>query len=439
MALIELSPGSPARPVVSGPPPAYVYRRLGLIMSVILLLALGGAAPQASLLWQHTAHLGFGDQADFVVGDARVYAVDFATVPPMISAWSAADGRQLWRQPGPPGGTEGLYSLNARTAGLLVVNVRQSATVLDAATGSVRWNSPTPLQPLDTHTGLVTDEQFRPGTEYDPDSGEPGRLYGTTSEVLHTEPALSTTLRGVDLATGRELWSATVPGSVSSAWTGSAVVTFSADRITLRSATTGKVLHERVVEGGGSATTWGETAGDTLLVHYGAYGESGRVVAYSAGSLAERWSMDQPDSQGSSVTCTGLPCRQSRTEVSVLDPATGAVLWRSKDDLDLMRFGAEEVFEAYSGADPKAVVDRRTGTPLLRLDPWTTFSPLPRDNGYLLTMPDGDAKAVALLLTGSRTLQPLGRVPAGMAPCLAGPAYVACRAVTGVEVYRYLR
>ncbi|WP_244876534.1 outer membrane protein assembly factor BamB family protein [Winogradskya consettensis] len=437
VALIELSTEAPAQPV-GGPPPAYVYRRLGLFLSVLLVLALGGAARPESMLLRHTGHIPLGD-ADFVIGDGRLYAADFAVDPPVITAWSAATGRRLWRVQGPAGSTEGYYSLSAGVPGLLMVNVARSTTVLDGGTGALRWRSPTPLQALAAGQGLVTSESFRAGTEYDPESGEPGRLYGTTSQTLHTEPALSTSLEGVELATGRHLWSVTVPGSVATVWTGTAVVVFSADRVTVRSPSTGEVLRERAVADSGAWPMWGEVAGDTVLVHHGAFGEGGEVVAYALDTLDERWQQNQPDSQGSSSTCVGLPCRKTRTDLTVLDPRTGTALWSAGNDLDLVAFGNDAILELRSLSTPQRVVDRGTGRVRVELGTWSSFVDLADSRGYLLMRPEpGAGLVLGLLRRGAPAIQLLGRIPRAAAACERDEKYLACRVGGSAEVYQYL-
>ncbi|AGL20191.1 PQQ-binding-like beta-propeller repeat protein [Actinoplanes sp. N902-109] len=436
MALIELSTERPAQPVAAGPPPARYYRRAGLLVCALLVLALGGAAPQVSMLWQRTARLPTGN-ADFAIGDGRVFTVAFTAAAPPITAWSAGTGRRLWSVPGPPGDTEGRYTLYAGISGLLIVTVGDTTTVLDAATGALRWQTPAALQTLDTHTGLLVEERFRPGTGYDPNSGDPGLLYGTGLGNLHTEPPVSTALRGVDLATGRTRWTASTPGPAATTATAAGLVVIAAGRITLRSAATGAVLRERPAERS-TQPAWGEAVGRVLLVHHGSPGEAGALVAYDTRTLDRLWARDQPDSQGNPVTCTGLICLLSRTDVLVLDPATGAERWRSDRTMDLVGAGDTTVLELYPGADPKAVADRRTGTPLLALDSWTGYAALPGNRGFLLLRSEGSDKLLAVLPTGARTVRPLGRVPAGMTPCLPDKAFVACRVQSGVEVYHYL-
>ncbi|AGL20192.1 hypothetical protein L083_6682 [Actinoplanes sp. N902-109] len=434
MALIELSTGPPAQPVAAGPPPAWVYRRAGLLVSVLLLLALGGAAPPSSVLWQHVSRIEIGtsDLQGVVLGGGRLFGVEANTPHLPVSAWSVTTGRKLWSVPD-------LFvddRLTALPSGLLVLTSDRGMTVLDAATGAQRWAAWEPGRILDPRTALLIGEQFRPGTGYDPNSGAPGRLYGSGFGGLHTEPAQRTTLSVVDLPTGRVRWSATTPGSIATASTGTGVVMFTADRIILRSAATGEVLHERTLDADHRNSVGGEVHGDVVLTHQGDYGRAGRITAYDARTLDRLWEQAEPDPQGNPVRCLGVPCLVSRTDVTVLDPATGAALWRSDTSSDLISFGDSALLEV-DALDPKALVDRRTGRTLLTLDRWTSYARLPDGTGLLLLASEGRNQVVGLLPAGATKIQPLGRAPAVVVPCLPDTSYAACRVFTAYEVYRY--
>ncbi|MGA5305163.1 hypothetical protein ACPCHT_35015 [Nucisporomicrobium flavum] len=441
MALIELSPETPAAPDPPAAPPAYVYRRLGLALAALLTLALGGAAPVSSLLWQRAGRVPAPAGTEVQLLGGRLYALDFQQRPPLITAWSADPVRRLWTAPGPQGSEEEPYYLTDATPDLLMVNVRRSTTVLDARTGAVRWRSATPLQRLDDRTGLVLRETFRPGTEYDVDTGAPGRLYGSTTEQLHTEPARSTAIDGVELGTGRRLWSASVPGSISTAWTGRAIVVLSADRLTVRSPRDGAVLRERAVPRvAGGLPVWGEAVGDVLLVHYGGFGEGGPVVAYAVDTLAPLWQQYQPDPQGSAAACAGLPCVRSLTEVQVVDPRTGRLLWRAEPDTDLLAFGPGSVLEVRGQTSPLRSVEQATGRVLADLSGWRGFVAVrgERDEAYVLTRPEPDlSTSVGVLRAGRTAVQPLGRIPLAATQCQADTATVACRVGGGMDVFRY--
>lgn len=444
MALIELSPENPAPPAAATPPPAYVYRRAGLLLAALLLLALGGSAPPSSLIWRRTGVVPLSEAGDFQLFDGRLYTVDYSSVPPRIRALTTDPVRELWSVPGPPGNQDQPYFITDASAGLVMIRTGRATTVLDARTGEQRWRTPHLVQRLGENIGLVQEERFRPGTEYDPESGEPGRLYGSTSDILHTEPARSTSLSGVDMTTGRRVWSAVTPGSVSAQWLGperGSVAVLSADRLTERSASTGAVVREQAVPRiGGRGPAWFEPIGDVLLVHYGEFGEGGRVAAYAQDTLDLLWQRDEPDSQGSAVTCAGLPCAKSRTDLALLDARTGALLWRPAPGDDLIAFGAGSVLEARSSSRPLRIADGRTGRTVTDLRFWMTYTSSPRADAYLLTRFEAATRSTVtgMLRPGSTAVQPLGRIPETTGECRADTAAVACRAPDGVAVYRHL-
>lgn len=439
MALIELSPETPPSPAATTAPPAYVYRRIGLVLVAVLLCTLGGAAPVESRLWERTGLAPVPIGTDFQLAGGRLHTLDLDTQPPVVTAWSIDGARKLWSVPGPDGTAEEPYFLYEATPDLLMINVRRTTTVLDARTGAVRWRSATPLGRLDDRTGLTMEEHFRPGTEYDPESGAPGRLYGSTTELLHTEPAQSTSLHGVDLGTGRRTWSVSVPGSVSTAWTGAAIVVLSARKLTVHSPRDGAVLRERdvpLIDGGGPV--WGEVVGGTVLVHYGQFGEGGQVTAYAVETLDQRWQRDEPDPQGSAASCAGIPCVRSRTEVLVLDEATGRPGWQAGETADLRAFGPGSVLEVRDQTSPLRSVDRLTGRVQAELGRWRGFVEVRDDEAYLLTQPGADrSTSVGLLRAGRTAVQPLGRIPETAFQCRADREAVACRVVDGVAIFRY--
>jgi hypothetical protein len=439
VALIELSLEAPAPPAAATPPPAYVYRRAGLVLAVLLLFVLGGAVPPTSLLWQRVGRVPLPEGGDFEFAGGQLYTVDLDAQPRELAAWQTDPPRRLWSYPD-PGDAEPFFVTTA-TPDVALLRAGRRTVVLDAHTGAVRWTSSSLVQQLTDRIGLVQQERFRPGTEYDPESGEPGRLYGSTGDALHTEPAQSTELRGVELATGRPLWSVSVPGSVYVAATGSpatALVVLSADQLTVRSPFTGSAWRERTVPRvGGANAAGGEVVGDTVLVHYGAFGEGGRVTAYALDSLDERWQQNRPDPAGGSADCAGLPCMRTRDDLTVLDPRTGASRWRVSDT-SLMAFGAASALAVRGQASPVRTVDVVTGRPEVELSGWAAYFRVEGREAYVLSRPDADRGTVFGLLRPGRTaVQPLGRVPDATAHCQPVPGLIACRVSDGIEVWSY--
>ncbi|MEV6595413.1 PQQ-binding-like beta-propeller repeat protein [Actinoplanes sp. NPDC051346] len=441
MALIELSPDTPAQPSI-GRPPAHVYRRVGLLLATALVLVLGGAVPPTSLIWRQVGVVPFERGIDFRLIDGRVYSVDLDRQPPQLRAWSLDPMRELWNSPGPSGDENRPYRIDRAATNVVVVKNGPAQTYLDARTGAVRWRSPIAVQELDGRTGLIVEERFRPGTEYDPDSGEPGPLYGLGGDVLHTEPALSSTLAGVDLANGRRLWTAEERGSVSAQWAGAphrAIVVLTAGRLVLRSPTTGEVVREQTVPPvNGRLPEWMDLAGDVALVRYGAFGEGGRVAAYALDTLAPLWQQDHPDPLGGPGNCVGMPCLTNGADLNVLDQRTGAKLWRAGTDDTLFAFGDRSVLETRLMTRPTRTSDRRTGRTQVELTTWETHTVLPDGKAYLLTKqePNNDT-VVGILRAGAGAVQPLGRIAGGAGGCQPDATYVACTVSEGVAIYRY--
>lgn len=455
MALIELSLDAP-QPTETRRPP-YRYRRAGLALAALLVLALGGAAPGAFAIWRNDARIPMAGGTDFQLAAGRVYVVAAVDDRFALTAWEPRQARRVWTRP-PEGSHDGPYFVSAATADLAMLRTGRRTDVLDARTGEVRWTATSALTRLTDRTGFLQVEKFRPGTEYDPASGDPGRLYGTTNEILHTEPALSTELRGVDLATGATRWSTSLGGSVYATWTGparDAIVVLSAGRLAVLSPSTGRVLRERAMSEQESAApsgtipsredvaadaAWGEVVGDLVLVHRGSFGEGGRVTAYALDTLDRRWERDQPDPAGSSVTCVELLCQRSPAGLTVLDPATGEPRWQTRGGGDLRPFGAGEVLEDRAEGGPLRTRDRATGRIRAEFPEWEGPVRVDGVDAYVLTRPDPAGGTVfGLLLPDHAAVQVLGRVPLRPEYCMADTLRIACRVAEGgaVEVWSY--
>jgi hypothetical protein len=438
VALIELSTETPVPLAAAAPPPAYFYRRFGLALAALLVLALGGAAPASSVLWWRIGAVPASLAGDFQVDGGRIYTMDLNSDPRVLTAWQADPVRRLWSITA--AGGEDPFFVGDATADLVLVREGRDVTVRDLHTGAVRWASDIGLQRLTDTIGLVRRENFRPGTEYDPDSGDPGRLYGLNGSSLHTEPALSTELRGVELATGRRLWSFSVPGSVFTAWPdtpGSGLVVLTSEKLILLSPDTGAVLRERPVpplDGRGPAR--GDIAGGMVLVNYGAFGAGGRVIAYELSTLAERWRRDQPDPAGNSANCYGLTCAVSRDDLAVLDTRTGAPRWRETGS-DLLSFGPTAALEVRNMTEPLRSVSLDTGAPQADLSGWGEFNPVRGRAAFILRRWEQDGNVFGLLLPGRTAVQPLGRLPGIVQQCQTAPGLVACQVGDHLEVWGY--
>ncbi|WP_148308177.1 outer membrane protein assembly factor BamB family protein [Actinoplanes friuliensis] len=439
MALIELSLDSPAPPEAATPPPASFYRRAGLALTVVLVLALGGAAPVSSMLWSRLGGVPLPAGGDFQVTTDRIFTMDLDASPRVLTAWQSDPVRRLWSIEATGSGDP--FLVRDATADLVLVQQGSSISVLDGRTGNLRWTSDVPVQRLTGTVGVVRKETFRPGTEYDPESGDPGRLYGVFGDSLHTEPALSTELRGVELATGRPLWSFKVPGSAFTAWPdepGSAFAVLSAQKLTLISAETGRVVRERTVPRiDGQGPAMGEVVDNMVMVHYGAFGAGGKVVAYALDTLDERWHQDQPDPSGNPAACYGVSCTVTRDNLVVLDVDTGEPKWQASGP-DILSFGPASVLEVRNLTTPVRSVSLGTGQTVADLDGWRDYYQVRGEPAVLLSRPqDTRTTAFGVLRAGRTAVQPLGVLPANVLQCQAAPGTVVCQTFEQLEVWSY--
>ena len=441
MALIELSLDQPVA-VAAPPPPAYRYRAFGLVLAAVLVLALAGAVPAAAAFWLRTGLVPLSVGADFQVAGGRLFTLEVTEGRRVTSAWTMHPLRRLWRTATAADDISGGLlqgGASVSVAGdFVLLRAGPTTTVLDAHTGAVRWTSALPVSALTETVGMVQQEQFRAGTEYDESSGAPGALFFSSTGQPHTEPPQRTDLSGVDLATGKPIWVAPFAGSIYPAKSrghGDSVVVVAADRLWLRAAGTGAVLRSRpmpaTADGGSS---WGEVVGNLLLVR-----QADVVTAYSMADLDRLWQRAEPDDQGNSAVCAGLTCEKVRDDLIVLDPVTGAPRWRAGADVDL-RAAAGYALEAQSGQSrPLRAVSLASGAPQVDLSGWQTFVISAGSDGpvVLSRRVVGAGTAFGVLLSGRRVVLPLGSSSTPVTDCFADTRYVACRAADGVEVFTY--
>lgn len=440
MALIELSADQPAVAPASLPP-AYRYRAFGLVLATVLVLSLSGAVPAQVFFWRHAGQVSLPFQADFQVVGGRLFTFEVTDGRRVTSAWAVRPLRRIWRVVSTADDTPGGLSQGGASAAVagdfVLVQAAQTSMVLDARTGAVRWRSPLPVVPVSETVGLVEDEHFRPGTEYDEQSNTPGTLYFGSDGRPHTEPPLRTDLTGVDLATGRALWRAPFTGSIYPAKArgrAGAVVVAASDQLSLRSAQDGRVLATRPLP---AATTTDSTSasvvGDLLLI-----GHSGLITAYAMADLGRRWQIDPPEDPHNVAGCTGLVCRPSGSVLLVLDPATGKPRWHTDGQVDVVT-GAGYDIQLKTGENrPVRAVGPVTGSLVADLASWRTFTATSGAGPALLTrLEPGRGTVFGMLRPGSRAVDQLGTTRAQVTDCAADVRFVACRAPAGVEVFTY--
>jgi hypothetical protein len=439
VALIEISLDKPF--AVAARPPAYRYRVPGLGLAVLLVLALAGAVPVAAVRWQHAGLVPLAADADFQIAGGRLFTLEVTGGRRLTSAWALSPLRRLWRatttaEDSAGGLIQGGSSVTV-AGDVVLLRAGATTTVLDARTGAVRWTSPLPIVALSDTVGMVQDEQFQPGTEYDESSGAPGALFFSAAGRPHTRPPLRTDLTGVDLATGRTRWIAPFAGSIYPArarGVPGALIVLAAGTLWLRSALDGSVLRSQALPSGpGSA--WGNVVGNLLMIR-----QAGVVSAYTITDLEKRWQRSEPADDGNSASCAGLTCVKSGRRLLVLDPATGVPRWHTGGDVDLLP-AAGYALEMQSGLSrPLRAVDLGTGAARVDLRDWQTFALAPGDAGSPIVLSRqvaGGGVKFGVLMPGRPVVQVLGVTRAAVTDCFADTHLLACRARAGIEVFTY--
>jgi hypothetical protein len=425
-------------------PPAQRYRLTGLMLVTVLVLALAGAAPAASVLWRRAGLVpAAGSDVVYEVDGDRVYVATPDGEVWSTSAYALRPFRRLWTVSS--AGRADVPADLSPAGERVLLHLGQSTTVIDARDGVVRWVSPTPVQVLaGGRTGLVQEEQFRPGSEYDESSGDPGPLYFSSTGVPHTRPPERTVVRGVDLATGRPLWSTEAAGSVFAAPATAApatMVVVSTDRMQLRDAGTGALLRDRRLPRiAGAADAFSEVVGDLVtLRHSSADGDT--VAAYGLDDLEPRWQRTQvAAAAGNTRVCRGVPCEQTPSALDVLDPQTGVVRWRTDGTVDVVSRGPYALEVDASGADPRPVrtVQPATGVTGADLRDWQAFARGPAGAPLVLIRAGGGGGTVfGLLSPGLQVVRMLGHSALAFSGCRADDRLVACRGEAGIQVWSY--
>ncbi|MEU4621453.1 PQQ-binding-like beta-propeller repeat protein [Actinoplanes sp. NPDC023801] len=449
MALIELDLDAPPdRSAERRPPPPWRYRHLGLALAVVLLFTLAGAAPAGGTFWRELGLIPAeaGTEASIQLAGGRVFTVVSTGRNRTLTAWEPQPSpHRLWDAEvpisasfDPVNGVFGVVRVE-RIGDLLLLGAGLSSTVLDPATGRIRWTTPARITPVDGGTAVVTERIFRPGTLYDQESGDPGMLYFSADGQPHVEPPIRTEVRGLDLATGAVLWSAAPGGSVTAEAVGGddrpAVLITASDRLSLRDARTGAVLRETgLPEENGSGPGTSDVLDDVVLI---GYPEAGRQAAYDTRTLERLWTRDLHPGHDS-VDCAGLLCTGARGEVRVLDRRTGRTAWSAPSEAELaMRSGWVVMSEPSSGT-PAALADPATGRPVVPLSGWSGEVEGFASRVLLLRRDDGNGDRVfGAVLPGQPEVRLLGTAGGSGGDCGGDDRYVVCRDVRGLRVWAY--
>jgi outer membrane protein assembly factor BamB len=445
VALIELDLYAPAEPT-AGPAPPARRRYVRLAALLVLVLALAGAAPPRSVLWRRVglAPITAPDGAYQLVG-GRLYTFDWSVDQVVTTAWSPESLHRLWTHTATTGSDDdGVtpsfgWAVEAAAGDDVVLQSFARSIVMDARTGTVRWRSSGPLLPVaGGRIGLMYEQQFRPGTEYDQAIGAFGPLYASTSGVFHTEPPAQTTLHALDMRTGRQLWQTAFSGAVLAAdghTDSGMIMVVAADRLSVLAAGTGAVAREHRLSGAPATdVTFGDPNGHLVLLRHSSR-QGGTVTAYSMDSLEPLWVRAEPVA-GSPSFCAGMLCDNDGTEVTVLDPSTGQPRWRVNSGALMGRDGAIVEVDGRE-SKPLSVRDPATGAVQVDLTGWTWATYGRDDTPLVLGRLDGPLTLFGVVRVGRRAIQPLGYSPP-VANCESDDRYVACRVMGGVDVWAYL-
>jgi outer membrane protein assembly factor BamB len=449
VALIELDRDAPPERLAGRrTPPPWAYRPFGLALTVLLLLAVAGAAPAAGTFWRPLGLIPAeaGAESTIQMAGGRVFTVVLAGQSRTLTAWDPQPSpHRLWSAEMPISATfdpaRGVFGAIRvqRIGGLLLVGAGLSSTVLDPDTGRIRWTTPNRIIPVRGGLAVLTDRIFRPGTLYDQESGDPGMLYFSADGQAHVEPPVRTEVRGLDLATGEVLWTTTPGGSVTAEPAGgdgpAAVLITASDRLSLRDARTGDLLRETVLpEEAGSGPGTSDVLADVALI---GYPDAGVQVGYDVRTLERLWTRDLHTDEGPD-NCTGLLCTTGGREIRVLDRRTGQATWSAPATTELASRAGSVLMSGPDGDGPEMLVDAVTGTLRADLTGWTGEVEGFGSHALLLWRDEASlGRAFGAVLPGATEVRYLGTADGAGGDCGGDDRYVVCRDVRGLRVWAY--
>ncbi|GAB3080147.1 outer membrane protein assembly factor BamB family protein [Micromonospora schwarzwaldensis] len=403
-------------------PPGRTARAVAL--GVLLLLTLAGAA--APTRPPTPVRVPAPPGALFVVLAGRLMVADGPSAlnqgGRVVTGYRLAGGAPAWRFALPAG--DHVLGLTGAAGGLLVSSSPTGvgdarATLLDPATGAVRWRQAG--YPVPTASGGVLFENPRPGG---------------TGRVLAVDPA-----------SGAARWSLAVPPQGvayrrDDRGVTQLVLVESDGRVAVHDADSGARVRAGRVSSApdGVAYRYAQVVAGLLLVE----GASDEVTAYGLDRLDRRWSVPVDPRAGSWFTdCAGMVCLRDQVgDAQALDPATGRPAWTDERWVGFGPVGGR-LIAAEAGDGPElelTVLEPATGRVLGRLGRWRVSG---RD--------DGSGRLLGLLglrhLTGDRTLvgeldvaageaRPRAVLPGSWAECAdAGGALVCLRPAGGLAVW----
>ncbi|GIF18359.1 hypothetical protein BJ973_008680 [Actinoplanes tereljensis] len=447
MALIELDLTTQPDLTLASPPPAYRYRLPGLILAVVLVIALGGAAAPGSTMWRYLGAVpppGGAETQTRLVGD-RIYTIAGSGGERVTTAFElgVSPPRARWtvRYPGRVIGPDdiGFGGVEARQSGdAVLLSDGPATTVVDADTGRSRFQSEVGITPLPGgHTGVVQNQVFREGTVYDQDSGDPGLLYFSSTGQPHVEPPVRTEIRGLDLTTGDTRWTIGLPGSINVLTVGSAVYVVASDRLERIDGDTGRVQRGILLPRlGTKRPIGGALVSGKIVVYYGVDGAPAEDVVYAPDTLSRLWEYPEPQVLLDPPSCGAVLCSGPRSALDVLDPATGRVGWRAPATVDLDVLGGYVIEMVTGEGTPIRLVDPATGATRVDLAGWD--AEISGGVGAPLVLRKslaGGRSAFGVVLDDR--VQILGASNGPVSECGSNHAYVMCRGNDGLEIWSY--
>ena len=433
-------------------PGAPRFPRTGALALVgALVLAIGGGAPPPPPPIEAISTVQLTRDGAFYLTEEHLFVADWSGATELeVAAYELEHGRPLWtsRHSGgtapqvsrrPPVGVTvgGRLSVRPATDGLLLVEYASGefgasthTLALALRPGRTRWPLPHPLRVLPAdRTGLVVDEVFPEHSRIGPGARQAGRAAGSvrvseTGEVYLADP-LGVVARAVDLADGRVLWTSPRLDSALLAAhpdDGTASVLVLVDgRVEWWDARTGQPRHRLDHPRGAVRSV--ALFGDSVLIQHAGPG----LTAYSPDLRRERWTRPLANADSRMVRCGPMICVDNGTSSPVLDPATGAELWRLPDQDGLYTLGGHLVdFDSYPWI--RRVIDPRTGNTLLDLTGWSDATRFAQHSLPLLLRRNSSGRTwLGLLDVPARQVRLLGSVPEAVANCQALPGMLTCR------------
>lgn len=431
--VVELDPSLPA-PAHSTHPPAGVYRSAGLVVAVVLLLTLCGAAPVASSMWRPLGSIPLPAEGNVAFSGNRVVTIGNAVQSREVSAWQIEPTRRLWTTtvgvaaPDDPFAIISGVRIEGRTVLLWLPD--RSTAVLDLRTGHTLFTMPTRVEVVAPGVGLTRKTVFRPGTEYDPNSRATGPFYTSEDGKTYREPPQRTELYGIDLATGRVLWQLPLHGLALKNVAGAAMLIVTADRISVLDPATGRITAERTTSGG----TWAKVSDGVALVL-----DHNRATAYDTTTLTPRWTSPAGPFLSNTTTtapCENVICRYGKDSVEVVDPATGVTVWQTERETGLRRVGHHVVEYDADSQRPLRLVDASTGRLSADLRSWQSLA-LTNTGEPLLTRIEPGATRMSFAVLRTGRIQPLGYEQTIVRDCEAQSGLALCRDNRGLRLFAY--